>query len=155
MKYRLTDERGTFPAWAQLLAGAGSRGIALVATYPYQLLRSVLQQQNCPYNGVVHAAQHVCTPLSNPTQREDGVCEEEEKEEEEEEANCCVTAASAFYFRSKARPTIHQIVRTEGMRGLYKGIGLNLTRSIPPAACMFLLLEQFRLAIGSSSRNGV
>jgi solute carrier family 25 folate transporter 32 len=105
MKYRLTDEHGTFPAWAQLLAGAGSRGIALVATYPYQLLRSVLQQQNCPYNGVVHAAQH--------------------------------------------------IVRTEGMRGLYKGIGLNLTRSIPPAACMFLLLEQFRLAIGSSSRNGV
>lgn len=101
MKYRLTDERGVFPAWAQLLAGAGSRTLALVATYPYQLLRSVLQQQNCPYRGVLHATRH--------------------------------------------------IVSTEGVRGLYKGIGLNLTRSIPPAACMFLILEQFRLAINGAA----
>lgn len=39
----------------------------------------------------------------------------------------------------------HQIVGREGVRGLYKGVGLNLTRSVPPAACMFLILEQFRL----------
>jgi hypothetical protein len=44
-----------------------------------------------------------------------------------------------------------QIVSTEGVRGLYKGIGLNLTRSIPPAACMFLILEQFRLAINGAA----
>jgi hypothetical protein len=63
MKYRLTDERGVFPAWAQLLDGAGSRTLALVATYPYQLLRSVLQQQNCPYRSVLHATRHVLSPL--------------------------------------------------------------------------------------------
>jgi hypothetical protein len=66
MKYRLTDDRGVFPAWAQLLAGAGSRALALVATYPYQLLRSVLQQQNCPYSGVLHATRHVLPPPRSP-----------------------------------------------------------------------------------------
>lgn len=99
LKYWLSNEHNVLPSWAQLLAGGCSRGVALAVTYPYQLLRSVLQQQNCPYSGALDA--------------------------------------------------LRQIVRTEGLRGLYKGIGLNLTRSIPPAACMFFVLEQFRLAFSA------
>jgi hypothetical protein len=97
LKYWLSDERGELPVWAQLLAGASSRAVALTTTYPYQLLRSVLQQQNCPYPGLRDATRH--------------------------------------------------IVKAEGLRGLYKGIGLNLTRSLPPAACFWFIIEQFRLAL--------
>lgn len=59
MKHHLSDERGVLPGWGQFLAGGCSRVVALLATYPYQLLRSVLQQQHCPYRGIQDAFRQV------------------------------------------------------------------------------------------------
>jgi solute carrier family 25 folate transporter 32 len=88
---------GDFGVKEQLLAGGLSKVVSVLATYPYQLIRSALQQNNSPYNGIVDAAQ--------------------------------------------------TIYRLEGLRGLYKGMGVNLMRQVPPSAVMFYFVEQLRIQL--------
>lgn len=50
---------GEFGVKEQLLAGGLSKVVSVLATYPYQLLRSALQANNSPYKGLADAAQTV------------------------------------------------------------------------------------------------
>ncbi len=59
LKFMWSDERNMLSVWGQLAAGGASRIVAIIATYPYQLLRSVLQQQGSPYSSCRCAFQKV------------------------------------------------------------------------------------------------
>jgi solute carrier family 25 folate transporter 32 len=102
MKY-YAQKRGKYGAIEQFFAGGLSKAVSVLVTYPYQLIRSALQQNNSPYKGMLDAAKAV---YSN-----------------------------------------------EGLRGLYKGMGVNLLRQVPPSAVMFIIVEQLRVRILALTRD--
>eukprot|EP01102_Stenamoeba_stenopodia_P019087 TRINITY_DN7105_c0_g2_i2.p1 TRINITY_DN7105_c0_g2~~TRINITY_DN7105_c0_g2_i2.p1 ORF type:complete len:108 (+),score=26.24 TRINITY_DN7105_c0_g2_i2:102-425(+) len=95
IKGYMSNGTGIAGPGTHIFAGGASRVVAVLLTYPYQLIRSTLQANNSPYNGMSDA--------------------------------------------------VRKIVRAEGVKGLYKGMAVNLIRQVPPSAFVFLFVEQLRL----------
>jgi len=60
LKSYLSNGTGVTSPGVQILSGGFSKAVAIVLTYPYQLIRSALQANNSPYKGMTDAAQTVC-----------------------------------------------------------------------------------------------
>jgi hypothetical protein len=59
IKSYLSGGTGIISPEQQLFSGAASKLVAILLTYPYQLLRSTLQANGCPYNSMTDAAKKV------------------------------------------------------------------------------------------------
>lgn len=55
----ISEATGGLSLGAQLFAGGASRLVAGLCTYPYAVLRSSLQAQNCPYEGLSDACRQI------------------------------------------------------------------------------------------------
>ncbi|KAI8817414.1 mitochondrial carrier domain-containing protein [Fimicolochytrium jonesii] len=114
-----------------LLASAGSKMVASVATYPHEVLRTRLQTQSAR-RILTHIPDKLCEGPDCPA-----------------DSRPPATAAESAALRStkptpRYRGMIHAmkvIMREEGWRAFYRGLGVNLIRTVPSSALSLWIYE--------------
>ena len=56
----------------------------------------------------------------------------------------------AYYYRGPL-DTVVKVVKSEGVRGLFKGLSTNMLRVVPSAAITFVVYEHVALLLGAST----
>jgi len=131
LKLWMQDDARTPLTSSQILACSGSAKMcASIATYPHEVVRTRLQTQRrllnpSPMNPSNPSTIIASSPgLSQPPN---------------------LTAASPSEAHKQPRGgivyTVKKIVRKEGWRGLYKGLSVNLIRTVPNSAVTMLTYE--------------
>lgn len=125
LKLWMQDDARTPLTSAQILACSGSAKMcASIATYPHEVVRTRLQTQrrllnpsptNASYPSTIPASSPGLSQPNNPT-----------------------AAEAPKQPRGGVIYTVKKIVRKEGWRGLYKGLSVNLIRTVPNSAVTML-----------------
>jgi len=116
---------GPLPTTSILLCSALSKMTASIATYPHEVIRTRLQIQRHFRPGIVESPHTHTIPEAKPV-------------------------------GTPYRGIIHaatRIVREEGWRGLYKGLSINLFRTVPNSAVTMLTYELLMRHLSSSNRE--
>ncbi|XP_026991710.2 mitochondrial glutamate carrier 1 isoform X2 [Tachysurus fulvidraco] len=115
---------GKIPLWGEILAGCGAGTCQVVVTTPMEMLKIQLQDA-----GRLAAQRSVSTstPASSPS---------------------LASSHHAAVRRSATAITL-ELLRTQGLRGLYKGTGATLLRDVPFSMIYFPLFAKFN-AVGRS-----
>ncbi|MCI4380327.1 hypothetical protein PGIGA_G00238710 [Pangasianodon gigas] len=115
---------GKLPLWGEILAGCGAGTCQVVVTTPMEMLKIQLQDA-----GRLAAQRSVSAsaPASSPS---------------------LASSHHAAVRRSATAITL-ELLRTQGLRGLYKGTGATLLRDVPFSMIYFPLFAKFN-AVGRS-----
>uniref|UniRef100_W5UKI4 Mitochondrial glutamate carrier 2 n=1 Tax=Ictalurus punctatus TaxID=7998 RepID=W5UKI4_ICTPU len=122
-RQRLSKD-GKLPLWGEILAGCGAGTCQVVVTTPMEMLKIQLQDA-----GRLAAQRSVSAsdPASSPS----------------------LASSHHTAVRRSATAITLKLLRTQGLRGLYKGTGATLLRDVPFSMIYFPLFAKFN-AVGRS-----
>uniref|UniRef100_A0A7S4KEW4 Mitochondrial carrier protein n=1 Tax=Guillardia theta TaxID=55529 RepID=A0A7S4KEW4_GUITH len=127
LPYGPTEDR--LYAWQTFLVGSTAKMFSSVLTYPFQVIRSRMQQLDPTV---------VAERLKQMNQNTEEVAVNFQLER------------NRRYYRGPV-DTVSKIFHGEGLQGFYKGLGSNLLRVVPTAAITFVVYEYVTMMLGASS----
>ncbi len=112
------------PVWVPMITGGVSKIIAATATYPYQVIKSRLQQRESSLSISPSSSSSPSTTFTSTT---------------------TTTSTSTYLSEPKYKNTrdcIVKIMRHEGPTGFFRGVWLNAIKVAPSAAVTFVAYEE-------------
>ncbi|SAM79791.1 related to YIA6-Pvruvate transporter of the mitochondrial inner membrane [Ustilago bromivora] len=145
-------EGGELDASTILLCSSSAKMIASVTTYPHEVLRTRLQMQ--PRNHPPTPGSTGATSLTRPPTSSKPTIASTIKQSVNETKNAVVEGVKGTGRYTGVIQASRTIAREEGIRGFYKGMTVNLVRTVPSSALTILTYELIMQHLSSQHDDG-